>query len=121
MMNLQLVRHFRQDGTPQFRLEVSTDLDTAAYAADGFSGPEEDRNTGEHVLTLYAKEVITSSTRPQVAYSVPLGDRNPIPTTAEYLIVKLKHKDGTQLDSTRIDGGTKVTQGSDPDLTGKPL
>ncbi len=120
-MNLQLVRHFRQDGTPQFRLEVSTDLDAAAYAADGFSGPEEDLSTGERVLTLYAKDVTTSNTHPQLAYSVPLGASNPVASAAEYLIVKLEHKNGTQLDSSRIDGGTKVTNGSDPEIIGKPL
>ncbi len=119
-MNLQLVRVLRADGNSTFRLDVTTDLDGSSYAADWYTPLERDPQSGEKLVTLFVKPNVGTTATQGVAYQVPLGETNPIEAAADYLLVQLKGADGTLIDSMRLNGGGKLGDVSDPDLTGKP-
>ncbi len=120
MLSLKLMRHTRDNGTIAFRLEVSTTLDPRVYVNDGFAGPEVDAATGDRIVTLFAKETNAASGA-ALGYSVPLGDDNPVPTSSDYLIVRLLQGDGRELDSARLKGGGTVGSTSDAEEITRPF
>ena len=120
MLNLKLMKHMRSNGTIAFHLEVSTTLDPKVYVTDGFAGPEVDAATGDRIVTLFAKETKAAS-GDQLGYRVPLGDDNPVPTSSDYLIVRLLQGDGRELESARLQGGGTVGSTSDAEEITRPF
>lgn len=120
-----IVKEPQQDGKTRYYLECTTIFLSGNYRADGY-GPVVQGAMGERTLDLYVRAIDDTGTENsvcEVLHEVLMGEVEPLPTAADYLVVSVKMGDprGDVLVTAREDGpgGTGTTER--PDRITRPL